>query len=136
MAEGVAERAGLHSGLAEPLRTYGIWQSLAFASPICCAPQGRAVSVDAWAKEQICKRLPLYLLVEGLCLELDSFVLMYSEHQGLPRKDKSSAVLKEPPNSGANVTSDFHGPYKDTTLYIFQGLSTSSTWLAWCQLWG
>lgn len=100
VAEGVTERAGkgLHSGLAEPLRTYAIWEGLAFASPICRAPQGWGVSAEAWAKEQTCKLLSIYLLVKGLGLGWDSIVLMCSEHQGLPRKDKSLTVRDEPPN--------------------------------------
>lgn len=35
-----------------------------------------------------------------------------------------------------NVTSNFHTPYMDVSLYIFQGLPTSSIQLVWHQLWG
>lgn len=107
----VTERVGkgLHSGLAEPLRTYAIWQGLAFASPICRAPQSRGVSAEAWAKEPTCKLLSIYLLVEGLCLGWDSIVLMCSEHQGLPRKDKSLTVRAELPNPSLEMSPLYQG---------------------------
>lgn len=74
---------GLHSGLA--LSPFGP----AFAFPVCHAPQGRGMSAEARAEEKTCKLLPICLLSEGLRLGRDSIVLMDSEHQGLPRKDKS-----------------------------------------------
>lgn len=128
VAEGVAERAVFTLGwqsLSAWIRTYGLRQGLAFASPSCWAPQGRGVSAEARAQQKTYKLLPS-TLVEGLSLGL-----MYFEHQSLPRKDKSLTVREEPLNpslemsslsqgSLTNVTSNSHSPYMDTTLLVFQ----------------
>lgn len=130
VAQGVAERTdersslwvGRASLLGLELSPFGP----AFAFPVCRAPQGQGISAEARAEEQTCKLLPICLLSEGLRLGRDSIVLMDSEHQGLPRKDKSLTGREAPPNhslemsplsqgSLTNVTSNSHGPYMDTT---------------------